>query len=517
MKKLLFVFLTTVGFTYHVHAQYHTDALRYSYSHFGGSARFQATGGAGTSLGGDISSAFFNPAGLGFNRKSEFSISPSLAMIGTDGILNGSIASDNKLNFNINQFGVAFAFPKDGESNDWKGGTFAITFTRINNFHNNSVYSARNSRNSIIDSWIESANTGNVNNSNFTEFKKQLNDGEILSNDVMAYDTYLLNYVQPPAQPGFFDSDVFPGTVNQRERITETGAQNQWNIAYGANYKDFLYVGGGIGVQTLNYERQRTYTETQLSVNPLPNGVIPPRILNGLTLQDNLKQSGTGVNLNVGLILRPVDVWRIGASFTSPTWFTISETYNASLAVSYNNYNIDGKVLGDASSRTVDFVSEVSIRTPLRFNVGTSVIIAKKGFLSIDAEYLDYSSSRLSAEFNLDSDNSRVRNLYTSAINLRGGGELRLDKFRLRAGGALYGNPMKNSDNITKSRLFITGGLGYYNKKNYFDLTLVQQMNTIAYQLYDYSSELAAKIGTPPVAALETSRTNLVFTMGFYF
>lgn len=516
MKKLLFVFLSTLGCAYQAQAQYHTDALRYSYSHFGGSARFQATGGAGTSLGGDISSAFFNPAGLGFNRKSEFSISPSLAMIGTDGTLNGSVASDNKLNFNINQFGVAFAFPKDGEANDWKGGTFAITFTRINNFHNNSIYSARNDSSSIIDSWIESANNNNVNDQKFYDFEDQLRNKSIFSNDVMAYHTYLLYYDKPPLQNGSFNSDVFPGTIIQRERITETGAQNQWNIAYGANYKDFLYIGGGIGVQTLNYERQRTYTETQLSVKPQSNG-IPPKILNGLTLQDNLTQSGTGVNLNVGLILRPVDMWRIGASFTSPTWFNISETYNASLAVSYNNYNIDGKVLGDASSRTVDFVSDVSIRTPLRLNVGTSVIIGKKGFLSVDAEYLDYSSSRLSAEFNLDGDNNRVRNLYTSAINIRGGGELRLDKFRLRAGGALYGNPMKNSDNIAKSRLFITGGLGYYNKKNYFDLTVVQQMNTIAYQLYDYSSELAAKIGTPPVAALETSRTNLVFTIGFYF
>jgi hypothetical protein len=512
MKKYIFgSFLCFLGIQQTSFAQYQTDALRYSQTNFGGSARFQATGGAATSLGGDISSAYYNPAGLGFNRKSEFSITPSLALINTNGTMNGSLSSDNTVNPNINQFGLAFSFPKDGTASDWKGGTFAITFTRLNNFNNNTIYSGRNDKNSIIDSWIENAN----NNFTVQDLESQVNGG-IYDNEAMAYKNYLLNFY-PNANGGKFDSDVYPGVSTQREKITETGSQNQWNIAYGANYNDIFYVGGGLGVQSLSYERKRVFTETQESVFPLKDGTRPPKILNNLELSDNLKHSGLGFNLNIGIIVRPHEAWRIGASFISPTWFSISETYSANLVTNYSNYQIDGLTLGRRTAETVLFSSDFKLQTPLRLNVGTSVIIAKKGFLSVDAEYLSYSTAKLSAEFNIDNSNTRINNLYTSALNLRGGGELRLDKYRLRLGAALYGTPYKVNDNITTPKLFITGGLGYYSKKNYFDLTIVQQSNTIAYQIYEYSSELASKIGSPPVATLATSRTNIVLTAGFFF
>ena len=47
------------------------DALRYSYPSISGSARIQAIGGTNISLGGDISSAFINPAGLGQFKTNE--------------------------------------------------------------------------------------------------------------------------------------------------------------------------------------------------------------------------------------------------------------------------------------------------------------------------------------------------------------------------------------------------------------------------------------------------------------
>jgi hypothetical protein len=519
MKKyMLATTLCLLAFSENIFAQYASDALRYSQTNFGGSARFQATGGAGTSLGGDISAAYYNPAGLGFNRKSEFSISPSLAIIATDGTMNGTTASDNRTNFNINQFGVSFAFPKDGTSSDWKGGTFAITFTRINNFNNNTIYSGRNDNNSIIDSWIDNTNryfsVSNLNN--------QVNNG-IYDNEAMAYDTYLINFYQNTSGTGKFDSEVYPGSSLQREKITETGSQNQWNIAYGANYKDFLYIGGGIGIQTINYQRQRVFTETQTTMYPVKdaNGNMIPKIFDNLTLTDNLTQNGTGFNLNIGAIVRPVEFWRIGASFTSPTWHSITENYNASLNVNYNGYQIIdngiSKTLNNVKSNTLQLDSDLTITTPLRINTGTSVIIAKKGFLSVDAEYVNYASSKISATFNVDDDNSEIQNNYAATWNFRAGGELRLDKFRLRLGAAHYGTPYKTKDNINQPKIFITGGVGYYSKKNFFDITIVQQTNTVAYQIYKYSNDFVNRIGNPPVAALQTSRTNVVFTAGFFF
>jgi long-subunit fatty acid transport protein len=350
----------------------------------------------------------------------------------------------------------------------------------------------------------------------------QVNNG-IYDNEAMAYDTYLINFYQNTSGTGKFDSEVYPGSSLQREKITETGSQNQWNIAYGANYKDFLYIGGGIGIQTINYQRQRVFTETQTTMYPVKdaNGNPIPKIFDNLTLTDNLTQNGTGFNLNIGAIVRPVEFWRIGASFTSPTWHSITENYNASLNVNYNGYQIIdngiSKTLNNVKSNTLQLDSDLTITTPLRINTGTSVIIAKKGFLSVDAEYVNYASSKISATFNVDDDNSEIQNNYAATWNFRAGGELRLDKFRLRLGAAHYGTPYKTKDNINQPKIFITGGVGYYSKKNFFDITIVQQTNTVAYQIYKYSNDFVNRIGNPPVAALQTSRTNVVFTAGFFF
>ncbi len=75
MKKILFIAIT-LPFAYLLPAQDFVDnALLFSRTQPGGSARIQALGGTQISLGGDYSSALSNPAGLGMYNKSEVTFS----------------------------------------------------------------------------------------------------------------------------------------------------------------------------------------------------------------------------------------------------------------------------------------------------------------------------------------------------------------------------------------------------------------------------------------------------------
>ena len=60
---------------------FYNEALRFSQRSFGGTARIIGLGGAQVSLGGDISSALSNPAGLGFYNKSEVVFSPAIILV----------------------------------------------------------------------------------------------------------------------------------------------------------------------------------------------------------------------------------------------------------------------------------------------------------------------------------------------------------------------------------------------------------------------------------------------------
>src|SRR5277367_6189037 len=77
--KLFIVLCLSLFLCFYLQAQTPEDALRMSYTRPSGTAREQAIGGAMGSLGGDISSNFVNPAGLGFYKTGEVVVSPGFS------------------------------------------------------------------------------------------------------------------------------------------------------------------------------------------------------------------------------------------------------------------------------------------------------------------------------------------------------------------------------------------------------------------------------------------------------
>ena len=67
------------------------DVLKFSWTSPTGTARNQAIGGAAGSLGGDITSLFTNPAGLGFYKTGEFVLTPGFLFKNTLGSVKNAI------------------------------------------------------------------------------------------------------------------------------------------------------------------------------------------------------------------------------------------------------------------------------------------------------------------------------------------------------------------------------------------------------------------------------------------
>ena len=122
----------------------------------------------------------------------------------------------------------------------------------------------------------------------------------------------------------------------------------------------------------------------------------------------------------------------------------------------------------------------------------------QKAFVTADVEYVDYKGSSFSQVDNSDGSgakdyyaslNKTIDNLYKSAINVRLGGEVKLNTIMFRLGGAYYGNPYKNEKaNLVK----VSGGLGYRNKGMFIDLTYIYSINKdihYPYLLQDHETE----------------------------
>ncbi|MEO1254378.1 MAG: hypothetical protein AAFY41_05770, partial [Bacteroidota bacterium] len=316
----------------------------------------QAIGGAQIALGGDISSAASNPAGLGFFNRSVFVATPSLDFINTD-TRYGLIFNDGfegqgseesfKNNFNFANIGAVFNFNKGQFTNDqFKGGSLAISLNRRSSYHLNRTYEGANDFNSLIDALAIDA--GSTSPALFEDRFDEVGNVEFY--DQAAYFSYLISpdFDDEGNLNGYFAD--FDGVPIQREVIEERGSHYQFNIAWGGNYDDRIYFGGGMGTQILNYQITRSYQESSFEVPP--NFSPDPR-LNAVFVDDEIAVRGIGVNFNAGVIFRPIQFLTVGASYTSPSFMSIDEE-------SFFDFDVDWKegALFDDGTNVIDLDAE---------------------------------------------------------------------------------------------------------------------------------------------------------------
>lgn len=471
-NKLFAILFSFLGYSVVSDAQYFEDAYRFSQSNYGlgSTARMQGIGGAQIALGGDISSAVSNPAGLGFFNKGVFVFTPSMDFINADtkyGILNNDVAEFQgseetfRNNFNFANIGAVINFTKGRFTDDkFKGGSLAISLNRSNTYHLNRTYEGENGFNSIVDNILADAGTLDPNSLNELGFA--------------AFDQFLIT----PTTAGY---DAFVGGFPiQRETIKERGSHYQMNIAWGGNYDDKLYFGGGMGVQFLNYKQERTFEEFDFL-----QGGADLDSLNAIIIDDQIEVRGRGINFNFGVIFRPVEFLTIGGSYTSPSFMSLDEESFLDLEADWDagasfTETVDGETvtydLANIDPYQSDlFVNNYKLRTPSKVGVGIAAFIGSSGFITGDIEYVDYSSANLSSDdFSTSVDNDVIEALYESVVNVRVGGEYRFDNFRLRAGYAFLPDPIKNYN--LQDRTNLTFGFGYRTFDYFLDFAVVSSM-----------------------------------------
>ncbi len=512
------IFLSAV-FTFlglQVKAQYVEDALRFSQTSIGGSTRMWSIGGAQTSLGGDISAASGNPAGLGFYNQSEFTISPSLQFFNAKATYFGANAENDDAGFGIGNVGIVFNNSKDDiVPGKWRGGSFAISLNRINNFNSDITYEGRNGTDDFVDYAIEKGNN---------ELDNGIGINNASSITQAFFNAYLIDLV-----PWFDDNgvpvtdnatgdtlDIYKTQLNpvspndpaiQRERITRNGGQTQWNFAYGGNFDDKVYLGASIGFVTLDYEEKRVYTETRPAADDA--------IIDDYTYNETRQLTGAGINANLGIIYRPINELTFGLSYSSPTIYSLNERFSNNIVANWNNYlhpySQDGRPLNQEVTDVLINDYDFRLKTPQRVNGGATYFFGKNGFITGDVEWVDFATNNLRSDNNeFSSDNDVIRGAYASAINVRVGGEFRYDKFRLRAGYAQMGNPYENNE-FDGSVTSITGGVGFRLNNFFMDLSLVHQTSKDSISPYVFSD------GFGPVANIDKKNNYINLTLGFAF
>ncbi|MFY0592868.1 OmpP1/FadL family transporter [Roseivirga sp.] len=503
--KLMVIGMAALCLHFNLNAQvqsgsfgYYQDALRFSQSNMVGTARIAGMAGAGSVLGGDLSATALNPAGLGFYNRSQFVFTPSLNFNQYNTAFLGQNSNNEKSRLEFSNLGVVVNFNKsDFIPGGWRGGSIAVTYNRTNDFSQRLTYGANNDNNSIIDAMLDRAD-------GFFDF-------ELGGIEQVGFDHYLINPL--PNAPDFYVSPV-EGFPFQEESITRSGFTDKINIAGGANYDDKIYVGAGVGIVYSSYNMNRIYIES-----------FAGTVLQSFSIDELFDASGTGFNANVGIIVRPTDFLRVGASITTPTWFNFSEESDAVYNSEYNNFDVSGfedngqrviledTVLNSLQTQTNVFFSDYDLRTPSKINLGAAFFIGKSGFITADFERINYSNAHVSSsDFSADSDNRTIASIYDAATNIRIGGEYRYKEFRFRGGYASLGDPTNDLlDDVDRSRTVISAGIGMNLGRYFFDFAYSQTKFNDSFTSYTFTD------GVGPTAITESKLNNARLTFGLNF
>lgn len=403
-----------------------------------------------------------NPAGIGVFRKSEISITPTISFSNTKS--GNRSAGDNS--FQVGDLGAVISLYNP--DSDWRGFNFGINYSGMNNYNRKTDQYIANSPNSFSQAIAQQANY-------------DIAVGHMPG--IMEEMASQSNVILMDAESGFYEPVIIG--AHQRKTVKEDGCQGEYAFTFGSNYKDKLYLGVTVGLQSVYYKSKSVYTETPDQDNPYE--------LNYFDYLQVLKTTGVGTNLKFGVIYRPIPELRFGAAIHTPTYYAMTDRYYSDMFSSYKTPDADGYY--DYLSKPYEYKYDYDMRTPWRALLSIATVLKQKAILNIDYEYIDYASAKLSNgdghyDFYDSADgpgtNDDIKRYLRSTHNFRIGAEYRYNSLlSLRGGYSFYNSPYK-FDKKSNRLQTVSAGFGLNFGQFYWNIAYLYKFSEDTTLFYSY-------------------------------
>ncbi|MBR6424083.1 MAG: hypothetical protein IKS47_05345 [Bacteroidales bacterium] len=466
MKKIttLFLILATAAGLY---AQTADDALNIAQERYEGTARSMAMGNAFTALGGDLGGLGINPAASGVFRHSQFTFTPTLTFSRSNVDYLGNHESTTGLGLGLSNLGVVLSFDTDSY-NGLLNYSFGFVYNKKNNFR--SKMNARGSTNqsSMLGSYASRLNLYDPNKGWWTDINKASleasnaysNLGEYFWPGIMAWNDYALapfytdeketNYIYIASTEDYENGHIQTGgMLNQRFNRRTYGGVEEFAFNFGGNLGDFLYFGANLNLHTVSQTTEEYYEEKAQNSRDFQDG---------FRSMDNsfwLRTSGAGANFKFGVILTPFGGLRLGATITTPTWYSLTDQWDYTMNTAYDNNNTYTE-----TSPTGSYTYRLT--APMRWSLGAAYTFLDRALLSVDYESVNYAKMCYRTENGNEGDfaatNMEIRDYFGRSHVVRAGAEVRLNWLLSLRGGYQYYSP---ATSYTKGMHVYSAGIGF--------------------------------------------------------
>jgi hypothetical protein len=501
MKRIQIIAISVLSSVSIAYAQNETDALKFTETFLGGTARSQGAAGAFGAVGADFSATVINPAGLGLYRRNEANFGMGLEYNNSKTSYLGNSSTDFRGNFNIPNVGFVGTKVYSEMGEDRKEGlvswSIAGGMSRVSSYQSNIRFNGVNTQNSLLDYFKYSANGLNsyTIEDNFNSTQNNLANIP----GAQAYYNFLLDTANNATTYRALTDGISGKKLLQQQQMQTRGAANEFNISSGVNLGNIVYLGGGLVMRYV-------YSQTDIFLSEQSQGTVPNYTSSGLRTQIN--SSGKGYAGRFGIIVRPIDWLKLGLAAQTNMRIDMHDDYK--FTVSTVNYAKN--IVADPGR--FDYF-DYKITTPATFTMSGAVTLPSIGFVSVDYETIDYTQMSLSADnVFFTAENNAITSTMKRAGNLRIGTELKIDDYyRVRLGYARYESAYKNTGNYDLNRYALTGGVGFLIDRVFIDAAVV---NSFGNQLV--SPYTTGDSNNPaPTAVNAYSNYNFVLSGGIRF
>ena len=408
-----------------------------------GTARYIGMGGAMEALGTDISTISTNPAGIGLCRKSSFSLSAGLVSQQDAQNFGGG----HTTNVSFDQIGFVWANQISPTSHV----NFAFNYHKSRNF--NQILSASGLLSGAAQNKCTSTKQDNgllygTKADGSPDFDRSYSSCTIVD-DLYSRN---LNYNLTDNQWYYFNGEEY---VFNR---SHSGYIGEYDFNLSGNSNNTFYWGITVGLHDVHYSHYSEHSEN------LKGGYGSTPTALGVTIADDRIITGTGADVKVGAIFRPIaeSPFRFGISVATPTWYDLT----TSAYVTYNDNT------GVSGSNTDEY--KFKLYTPWKFGVSAGHTIGTNLALGLSYEFADYSSldSRQYSDGYYDSYiytrsdtemNRHTEKTLKGVSTLKVGAEFKPDPAVAVRLGYNYVSPMYDKDGFKDSWI---SSMGSYHSSN---------------------------------------------------
>ena len=354
MKKILLILLLAYSLSPIAYSQ---DVQRFAERSTIGTARYVGMGGAMTAIGGDPSAAMVNPAGLGLYRRSEISVSIDETIDNTQQVGNND--TYQRTRFAAPHISAIWAWGNSQKQRGLVYNNFMFSLNRLANFNRDIV--VKGAGMGMVPTICNITNDEGGVSEEFL-VNKPWDNVEIGWLSILGYEAYLIDPIENNKwKPAV---DFTDGSLS----ISETGTSDQYTISWAGNISNQWYIGIGLNIPTINYTKHTSLREENKQNS------------SSAELKSMFHVSGVGVSGSFGLIYRPIQALRIGASLQTPTILSLSRQSTGDMYSTIAGQKYE--VLTPESG-----VMDIDIASPLRTSVSIAGQLGKIGLIAVQYDY----------------------------------------------------------------------------------------------------------------------------------